>query len=188
MCVDEGYRAESHGGTLCEGLHGIANRLRHAAHHRFAVTSVIVFECHRGYAVNRHYINSDLEFRHFLLHGLVRIDGFAEDAIVTQYTDLVGEHDFRLEVIVVGDACKRIVLVFEGGFKRLSRLMDELFYRLLANLGGQSEGVDKHTAGVAYLQIATAVGDGGDAHVIAVGKTRQGIVGSGQHHGCRCDA
>ena len=77
--------------------------------------------------------------------------------------------------------------MFEGGFKRLCGLVDELFYRLLTNLGGQCEGVDKHTAGVAYLQVASAVGDGGDAHVIAVGKTRQGIVGSGQYDGCRRD-
>ena len=172
-------------GVRLKSLHGVCHRLREVGDERFAVPSVVVLNGYRRHAVHRHDIERNLEFRHVLLHGLVGENGFAEDAIVAQHAHLVRKHDLRLQVIIRCYACKGIILVRERLLEGLRVLFDELLYRLVRYLRGEGERVDEHSHGVVHPQVASSVGDGGDADVIRSGETCQGIIDGAEQHCCR---
>ncbi len=165
--------------------HGIRYRLREVGDERFAIPSVVVLDRNTRHAVHRHDIERDFEFRHVLLHGLVGANGFAKDAIVAQHAHLVSEHDLRLQVIIRCYACKRIILVRERLLEGLRVLFNKLLYRLVRYLRSQRKGVDEHSHGVVHPQVASSVGDGGDADIICSCKTCQGIIDGAKEHSCR---
>ena len=105
----------------------------------------------------------------------------ALDAVLREYAELVGEHDLRRQVIVSCDLRKRVVLVRERLFEMDTGLADEVLDGLVGYLTAQRERVDHHTDGVGHLEVATAVGDGGDAQVVGVRKTCERV-----EDGCEC--
>ena len=165
----------------------IAHRLCQTLHEGGTVEPIVILNRHRGVTIEIRDVESYLELRSIEFHNLLCQHLLATHTVVAQYTYLVGKHDVGLEVVVSGYASERIVLMAQGVLKLLSTLMDKLADALIANVDAQRQGVDEHTHGVHHLEIATTIGDGGDAHLIIGSKTREGIEHSSEHDGSRGD-
>ena len=73
----------------------------------------------------------------------------------------------------------------EGLLEGLRVLADELLNRLVRYLRSQRKGVDEHSHGVVDAEVASPVGDGGDADIIGTCETCQGIIDGAKEHSCR---
>ena len=186
--VEKRDSPQGSGGGRSKSLHSIRHRLRKVHDQRFAIPSVIVLDGDRRHTVHRHDIERNLEFRYVLFHSLVGEDGFTEDGVVAQHTHLVREHDLCLEVIIRRYTRKWIVLVGERLLEGVGILFYEVLNGLVRYFCSQRKGVDEHTHGVVDTEVASSVGDGGDADVICVGEPRQRIIDGAEEHRRRCHA
>ena len=116
-----------------------------------------------------HDEEGNAELRCFRLEAL---DGYclAFVLVVVYDAHLVGEHDFGREVIVGGDARKRIGFVLQRLVEVPAGFIDELHHALFAYGGTKCECVDEHAYGIADAEVGTSVADGGYAQLLVVGK------------------
>ena len=150
----------------CKSTHGIAHTLCETLHHGLTVLSVIIFDSYDGLSSLVGDVEGNLELGNIQLHRLVSQYLLSAYTIIAQHTHLVGEHDISLETEVGGYTCKGIVLVGKGLLEGIGTLMQELLYTLCSNFRGECKGIHEHTHRIGHLQVAAAVGDGGDAHLV----------------------
>ena len=157
-----------------EGVHGVADRLRQAAHELCAIASVVVLHAHRRLSLVVANVEGDAELRDVELEAF-HLHLRASTHIVFEHAHLVGEHDLGTEVVVGGNLRERIVFVLQRLVEVAAGQLDEVQDTLLANLAAHRQRVHEHTHGVADAQVRASVADGADADAFLIGETRQGI-------------
>ena len=132
------------------------------------------------------YLDVDLE------HGNVQVeellaDGLLADAVLRQYTNLIGVGNSGTEIEVGSDACERIVLVAQGLVDVFTGLSQEVAHGDVADVDAEGQSVDEHTYGLGNLQVRATTADGAEIDLTVVGVTRDDIACSGQQQVCRGD-
>ena len=149
-----------------KGAHGIAHALCQTLHHGLAVLSIVVFNGHDRLSTLVGNVEGYLELGNIQFHRLVSRHLLSAYTVIAQHTHLVGKHDVGLEAKVGCDTCKGIVFMGQGLLKGFCTLMQELAHTLGTDFGRKRKRIHKHTHRIGHLQVATAVGDGGDTYLV----------------------
>ena len=88
-----------------------------------------------------------------------------------QDTHLVGEHYLCREIVVGGDASKRITLVAQCLIEVFAGFINEIHHALFLNESTQCQRVDKHADSVADAQVGTSITDCGYAQLLIVSES-----------------
>ena len=168
-----------------EGIGRIADRLCQTLHRFVAIASFVVLQAHARLARRVvHDEEGEAELRSIRLEEL---DGnrLAFVLVVFENAHLIGKQNFGGEVVVGGDACKRIRLVLQRFVEVLTGFVEEFQNALFTNLGTQRQRIDEHTHRVLDAQVGTSVADGGDTELLVVGEARQRVERCGENVVCR---
>ena len=155
-----------------ESLDRIAYRLRQTLHQFMTITAIVIFYHHTRHTFFFLNVESNAELRRIQFKRLY-FKFLTIDEILVNNAHLIGKHDFGRQVVIGGNLRKGIFFVRQRLVEVLAGLFQKIHHTLFANLGTQSQRVDKHARRVADAQVGAAVADGGDADLLVVGETRE---------------
>ena len=118
------------------------------------IFAIVVFHTNTGLTIDRSNEESDGELGYLEFH-ILQFQWSSLTDVLANHSQLINKLDFSRQAVVSGNLRKRIVLMVQRLVKIFAHLLQELFHRLFSNRCTQSQGVDKHTHGVADEQVGT---------------------------------
>ena len=134
---------------LYRHLHGISEALHQAG----GVLAIVIFHTDTGLSGDRSNEESDGELGYLEFHILYLQRGTLTDVLAVQ-AQLIDVLYLSRQSVVSGNLCERIVLVAQCLVEVFADLLQEFLHGLFSDGSTQGQRVDKHTYGVADMQVA----------------------------------
>ena len=131
-------------------FHGISEAL----HQVGGILAIIIFHTDTGLSGHRSNEESDGELGYLEFHILYFQRGTLTDVLAV-HAQLIDILYLGRQSIVSGNLCERIVLVAQCRVEVFADLLQKFLHGLFSDSSTQGQRVDKHTHGVADMQVGT---------------------------------
>ena len=118
------------------------------------IFAIVVFHTNTGLTLYFADIECNGELWHLKFH-ILQFQRSSLTDVLADHPQLINKLYLSRQAVVSGNLCKRIILVTQRLIKAFAHLLQELFHSLFSDSCTQGQGIDKHTHGVADVQVGT---------------------------------